>query len=71
MSTNTTAAIVGDLSLDMQDGTTLTARSDVGLAREWARHALGERWGSLTRGEQAQHVEEALRELRRTYQENE
>lgn len=71
MSTNTTAAIVGDFSLDMHDGTTLTAHTDVGLARQWARHAVGERWESLTRGVQAQHVGEALRELRRTYQENE
>lgn len=71
MNTQTTAAIGGDPSLDMQDGTTLTARTNVGLARAWARHALGDRWDDLTRAEQSQHVAEALRELRRIYQESE
>lgn len=60
--------ITGSLRIDTQDGTTLTARTDVALARAWARHESGEQWDGLTRGEQANEVGAALTELRRCYQ---
>lgn len=59
--------ISGNLSLDTQDGTTLTARTDIALARAWARHESGEQWDSMTRGEQANEVGAALTELRRCH----
>ncbi len=70
MSTKTITAIVGDLSLDMQEGVTLTAHTNFGLARAWARHALGDRWDGPTRAGKSQNAADALRELRQTDQEN-
>lgn len=66
-----TTPLMGDLSLTVEDGTTLNARTDVALAEQWARHALGGAWDSLTYGEQVAHVSAALAELRRTYQSKE
>lgn len=60
-----TSPILGELSLTVEDGATLTARTDVALAEQWARHTLGEAWDTLTYGEQVGHVGEALAELRR------
>lgn len=66
-----TSPILGELSLTVEDGTTLTASTDVALAEQWARHTLGEAWDGLTYSEQVGHVSEALAELRRTYHQNE
>lgn len=67
----TNRPILGDLSLTVEDGTTLTARTDVALAEQWARHTLGEAWDSLTYGEQVRHTSEALAELRRAHNQTE
>ncbi|PWJ23012.1 hypothetical protein ATK17_3903 [Branchiibius hedensis] len=67
MSTSRPAPIVGDLSLTTEDGATLSARTDVGLAEAWVRHTLGRQWDQLTYGEQTRQVSEALAELRRAH----
>lgn len=59
--------ILGELSLTVEDGTVLTARTDVALATQWAEHTLGTGWDSLTYGQQMAHVSDALAELRRAY----
>lgn len=66
-----TSPILGELSLTVEDGSTLTARTDVALAEQWARHTLGTGWDSLTYAEQVRHTSEALAELRRAYHQNE
>lgn len=59
------AAIIGDLSITLGDGTTLTATTDVGLARAWAEHEHGtELWRALRLGEQAREIAAALEALR-------
>jgi hypothetical protein len=65
-----TTPILGDLSLTTEDGTVLSARTDVGLAQQWAEHTLGSAWTSLTYSQQTAHVSEALAELRRTHAED-
>ena len=62
------SAIVGDFSIEVEPGVTLHDHTDVGLAQQWARHALGERWEQLSRGERSQYVAEALGELRRAHE---
>lgn len=59
--------IVGDLSLTVEDGSTLTASTDVALAEQWAKHTLAEQWETLSYAEQVRHVSEALAVLRRAY----
>lgn len=66
-----TSPIVGELSLTVEDGTTLTAGTDVALAEQWARHALAEAWDGLTFAQQVRHTSDALAELRRTYHQTE
>jgi hypothetical protein len=63
--------IVGDLSLTVEDGTTLTASADVALAEQWASYALAEQWETLSDGEQVRHVSEELAVLRRAYYQSE
>lgn len=58
----------GQLELEVEPGVILRDRTDVGLARQWARHACGTRWEQLTHPEQDVHIAEALRELRRAAQ---
>lgn len=62
-----TKAIIGDLSLTLSDGETLTAGSDVALARKWAERVHGAAWSTLSFGEQTEQVSAALAELRRGY----
>jgi len=62
-------AIIGDLSLTMEDGTVLRDRTDVGLAGQWAKATIGaEVWEALPFGERVKQTAEALRELRRAAQ---
>jgi hypothetical protein len=59
-------ALIGDLSITMEDGTVLRDRTDVALAGKWAEHVIGtEAWKALTFRERTAHTAEALRELRR------
>ncbi len=62
----TTRAVIGDLSIQMSDGTVLRSRTDVGLAEQWAKYVHGNVWERLTHGQQSQATSEALAELRRT-----
>lgn len=66
-----TRPIMGDLSLTVENGITLTAGTDVGLAELWARHTLAEAWDGLTYREQVGHISEALAELRQAYKQTE
>jgi hypothetical protein len=60
--------VIGDLNLQLEDGTILTAGTDVALARQWAEHLHGpEGWKQLTATQQAATVADALRELRVAY----
>lgn len=64
------SAIVGDLSLTLADGTTLTDSTDVGLARQWAEHEHGPAaWAALTLGQQSTETAAALASLRQAHQE--
>ncbi len=67
----TTQAVIGDLSIQMSDGTVLRSHTDVGLAEQWAQYVHGNVWERLTSGQQSQATAEALRELRRTTAETE
>lgn len=58
------SAIIGELSLTLPDGTTLTDRTDVGLARQWAEHEHGTEWAALTFGQQTAQTAAALQALR-------
>lgn len=58
-------AVTGRLELEVEPGVTLSDRTDIGLAGQWARHACGSRWDELTTTEQHVYIAEALRELRR------
>ena len=60
-----TQSLIGDLSITMEDGTVLTARTDVALAEKWAAFVYGERWSTMTFGERTRETSDALRELRR------
>lgn len=67
-----TRALIGDLSITTSNGVTLTGRTDVGLAKQWARVEVDLRDGEgafdrLTLGHQTPHIAEALTELRRAY----
>lgn len=58
-------AIIGELSIEMSDGTVLTDRTDIGLAGQWAAHEYGpEKWAALTFGEKSRATAEALFALR-------
>lgn len=58
-------ALVGDLSITAADGTVLTDRTDVGLARQWAAHEYGPaEWDAMTWIEQNREVGAALAGLR-------
>ncbi len=62
----TTRAVIGDLSIQMIDGTVLRSHTDVDLAKQWAKYVHGNVWDHLTYGQQCQATSEALAELRRT-----
>lgn len=63
------SAIIGDLSITLEDGAVLRSRTDIGLAGQWAEHVIGvEEWKALSFGERTTHTAEALRELRRALQ---
>lgn len=52
-------------SIEVEPGVVLQDRSDMGLAQQWARHALGERWSHLDSAQREQYVHQALAELHR------
>ncbi len=62
----TTRAVIGDLSIQMSDGTVLRSHTDVGLAGQWAEYVHGNIWDRLTSGQQSQATAEALHEFRRS-----
>ena len=59
------AAIVGDLSITVGEGTVLTGRTDVALAAQWAEFEHGpEAWAALTFGQRTAETAAALAALR-------
>lgn len=61
-------AIFGDLSITVDDGTTLTAGSDIALARKWAEHDSGPvAWSAMSRSQQWATIADALGKLRDAY----
>lgn len=62
------APVIGDLTMHLPDGTTLSAGSDLALARQWAEQVHGPAvWDQLTPAQRTATVAEALAELRRAY----
>lgn len=59
-----TTAIIGQLSLILETGETLTATSDVRLARQWAEHAHGDEWATMTYIDQNRSIAAALHSIR-------
>jgi hypothetical protein len=64
-------AIVGELSIELEDGRILTDRTDLGLAWKWAEAEHGELWPKLRAAEQRAAVSDALAALRAAYEANE
>ena len=62
-----TAPILGDLSIELENGTVLTDRTDLGLARKWAEYENGPEWDGLTFVEQNVKISIALDALRKAY----
>ena len=63
-----TNIISGDLTLYTEDGTELSARTDIDLARKWAEHEYGStRWSALSMSQQMVEVADALTALRSAY----
>lgn len=60
-------AIIGDLSIEVEDGTTLRASTDLSLAWKWARHECGEGWDRMSWNEKNQTVAQALSALREAH----
>lgn len=60
-------AIIGDLSIEAGDGTTLRASTDLSLAWKWAQHECGLGWDHMSWNEKNQTVAEALSALREAY----
>lgn len=58
-------AITGDLTITTEDGTILSASTDLGLAWKWAEHENGETWAGMPTSDRNASVAEALAELRR------
>ena len=64
-STRRPPAMTGALSMTLEDGTVLTARTDVRLAEQWAEHQHGPTaWAALTFGDRIREVSAALTALR-------
>ena len=59
-----TTAITGQLSLILDSGETLTATSDVRLARQWAEHVHGAEWATMTYIDQNRSIAAALHNIR-------
>lgn len=63
-------AIVGELSLNLGDGVTLSAATDVALARRWAAYLHGRnQWQCMSFGQQSTETANALRALREAFEE--
>ena len=58
-------ALIGELSIDLGDGVTLTASTDVELARKWAAYLHGAAaWQAMSLGRQSIETSNALHALR-------
>ena len=55
------------LMMKMDDGTVLSAATDLELARKWAAHIWGEAWARVSHGRQSVEVAAALREIVRAH----
>ena len=65
---STANALIGQLSLQLGDGTTVHASTDVELAHKWAEALHGPAiWRAMTHGARSASAAEALAELRRAY----
>jgi hypothetical protein len=65
---STANALIGQLSLQLEDGTTVHASTDVELAQKWAEALHGpDAWGAMARRARYASTAEALAELRRAY----
>ncbi len=62
-------AIIGDLSIEVEDGTTLRASTDLSLAWKWAEQECGEEWDRMPWFEKNQAAAQALSALREAYEE--
>ena len=62
------AAITGDLSITLGDGTVLTDSTDLGLAWKWAEAMHGEDWATMPYGTRVAEAGEALTALREAYE---
>lgn len=56
--------MIGDVQIHLQDGTTLTSTSDLGLAWAWAQHENSAEWGSMSRMAKGAEVAAALTAIR-------
>lgn len=56
--------MIGDVQIHLQDGTTLTSTSDLGLARAWAEHENSAKWESMSRADRGIEVAAALTAIR-------
>lgn len=63
-------AIIGQLTITIEEGVTLSADNDLRLAWLWAEHAHGEAWQALRYVEQCQEVAAALTALREAFGKN-
>jgi len=60
--------ITGDLEFTLEDGTRLTARTDIGLASQWAEHQTGaDAWAALSFHERNLHIAATLDALRKAW----
>jgi len=65
--TSPSKAIIGNLSIEVERGTVLTAPSDLQLAWKWAEHVHGADWEHMTHGTKCNSVAQALASLREAY----
>lgn len=64
--------IVGELSIDLGDEVTLSAATDVELARKWAAYLHGRnQWECMSFGQQSVETANALQALREAFKEAE
>lgn len=59
--------IIGELTITTDDGTDLTAPSDLQLAWKWAEYEHGSEWAGMRYTERCASVSLALQELRRAF----
>lgn len=62
-----TQPIIAQLTITLEDGTTLTGRHDLELARRWAEHVYRDEWATLSFAEQSSVVAAALGRVRESF----